>query len=492
MTQASFRRLAFLAVLALPLAVRAQPRITSPGDMGPVAGPAAGSGGSLGGGGAMVAMPGAAQADTTGGPLRGLALEAGAGRIVTLPGGAANVFVADPKVVEVRPASASTLFVFGVAPGRTTVAAMDAAGHAIAQYQVTVRASAFGANEAASAIGRAMPGSGVRVDTQQKTMVLSGQVRDAAAAERVESIARGYLADGQTLDNRLSTASSIQVGLRVRVVEMSRSLTRALGVNWQTIGNVGAFATSFSTANAIGGVTSGALNSFNANLFGGGVEALVDLLAQDNLARMLAEPTLVAMSGETASFLVGGEFPIPIAQQNNAISVEYKQYGIQLAFVPTVLGDGRISLHVRPEVSDITSTGAVQLSASNNSISIPALTVRRADTTVQLGSGQSFAIAGLLQDNIQHSVNALPFLGEVPILGALFRSDNFQRNETELVILVTPYIVNPVNNPGAMHVPGEQYAPPNDLDRLVRLRQVEARGAPPPARMPGTAGFLVE
>ena len=161
---------------------------------------------------------------------------------------------------------------------------------------------------------------------------------------------------------------------------------------------------------------------------------------------LLAEPNLTTMSGEPASFLVGGEFPIPISQQNNAITVVFKQYGVNLSFVPTVMSDGRINIHVRPEVSQLTNQGAVQLSSGNNSISVPALTVRRADTTVEVGSGDSFAIAGLLQETVTHGTSAIPLLGELPILGPLFRSDSFQRNESELVIIVTPFIVRPVSD----------------------------------------------
>ena len=201
------------------------------------------------------------------------------------------------------------------------------------------------------------------------------------------------------------------------------------------------------------------------------------------------------MSGQTASFLVGGEFPIPVAQQNNTVTIEFKQYGVSLAFVPTVMSDGHISLKVAPEVSALSTQGAVQLSASNASIQIPALTVRRAETTVELGSGQSFAIAGLLQESTQLTANGLPFLGDLPILGALFRSDNFQRNQTELVIIVTPSIVRPVQDPRALHLPTDGWKAPDDLDRILLLRQ-KGRGSEDPisasARTPGSAGFTVQ
>ena len=225
------------------------------------------------------------------------------------------------------------------------------------------------------------------------------------------------------------------------------------------------------------------------------VNGLIDALAQDQLVHVLAEPNITAMSGETASFLVGGEFPIPVAQFGDTISIEFKQYGVSLGFVPTVLGNGRISLHVRPEVSQLTQQGAIQLGTGNNVVQVPALQVRRADTTVELGSGQSFAIAGLMQDTTTMTANGVPFLGDIPILGALFRSDSFQRNETELVILVTPYLVQPASNPAALSTPDQGWRPPNDLERILLLRQKARGGATNVAirqSLPGDAGFIVQ
>jgi pilus assembly protein CpaC len=211
------------------------------------------------------------------------------------------------------------------------------------------------------------------------------------------------------------------------------------------------------------------------------------------MVHSLAEPNLTAMSGQTASFLVGGEYPIPVAQQNNQTTIEFKQYGVSLAFVPTVVSDGHISLKVRPEVSQLTTTGAVTLSSGNSSFQIPALSVRRAETTVELGSGQSFAIAGLLQDASTISDTAVPFLGEVPILGALFRSDSFQRQETELVIIVTPFIVRPTSNPSALGLPTDGNPIPDDYERLMLLRTVGRKPAPTQAAAtPSSAGFVVQ
>jgi len=425
-------------------------------------------------------------------PTGTLTLEAGSGRVLDLPGAAASVFAADPKVAEVRPASQTSLFVFGRTPGRTTVAAMDVAGHVLAQYTLTVRPSRYAADAAAAAIARAVPGSHVAVSARPDGIVLHGTVGSAAAADRAVAAARHYVAKGGAVENRLHVARSVQVALRVRIAEMSRNVARALGVNWQALGSIGRFAVNFATGNSLG--VAGAA----ASVLGGGyrgavnVDAIIQALAQDNLAHLLAEPTLTAMSGQTASFLVGGEFPIPVGQQNGQVTIQFQQYGVSLSFVPTVLSGRRISLRVRPEVSELTTQGAVQLTAGNSAISVPALLVRRAETTVELGSGQSFAIAGLLQDNATLASTALPGLGQLPILGALFRSSSFQHDETELVIVITPYIVRPVSDPAALRLPTDGWRPPSDLERILLLRQTGRKSGSPVPHIPGDAGFLVQ
>lgn len=436
-----------------------------------------------------------------------IALEAGSGRVITLSAPAASVFAADPKVAEVRPASPTSLFVFGVAPGRTTIAALSAAGAPVGHYEVVVRGSSHSATEATSAIRRALPGRGVTVEPTPDGVALTGTVTNPGEAERAVRTARSFLGEKQTVANRLQVQSPVQVNLRVRIAEMSRTLTRELGVNWQALGSLGRYgAIGFSSVNplaTLGGLANSLSAGYQKQTFSGpartsftDVNAMIDALSQDQLVRVLAEPNLTAMSGETASFLVGGEFPIPVAQQLGTTTIEFKQYGISLAFVPTVVGSDRISIHVRPEVSQLSDQGAIRLSSGNSSIQVPALTVRRAETTVELGSGQSFAIAGLLQDNAKLTGLGLPFLGDLPILGSLFRSDSFQQNQTELVILITPYIVRPVSDPAALKRPDDGWSAPSDLERILLLRQTprgSAPGATPVAtRIPGDAGFVVQ
>lgn len=445
--------------------------------------------------------------------LRPLSLEVGAGQVVTLPAAAANVFEADPKVAEVRPASANTLFIFGVGPGRTTVAAMDAAGAILAQFSVSVTRSDYAAREAEGAINRLMPAAHVTVRSQQRGLLLSGRVETAAEAARAASVARGYLGEGQTVENQIIAGGKTQVALRVRIAEMSRQVSRALGINWTAAGTLGRWgAMGTSPVASVAAATNYSLSPFGINPMGAAVigfsdlNATIDALSQDSLVHLLAEPNLTTMSGEPASFLVGGEFPVPVAQGTNGqITVEFKRYGITLAFVPTVLSDGRINLHVSPEVSELTTTGAVTMSVSStSSITVPALLVRRAETTVELGSGQSFAIAGLLQDAGQQNVNGLPGLGDLPVLGALFRSSAFQRKETELVIIVTPYVVKPVDNPRGLRSPTDGLDPSSEPERVLLLHQFKNRVPPAPSTLSdaggparpattaGQAGFLVQ
>ena len=416
----------------------------------------------------------------------GVAVEAGSGRIVTLGSAVNSVFTADPKVVDVRPASPTALFLFGVAPGKTTVAAMGANGNLVAQWDVVVRPSSYGASEASAALGRILPGRGIRVDPRTDGLVVRGSVANGAEAERVMATARGYATPKQTVENRLQVSGPAQVTLKVRVAEMSRTLTRQLGVNWQGLGQIGKYAVGFNLIEPLvnGILTSSTINARYTNR-GVDINGVIDALSRDQLIHLLAEPTLTAMSGETASFLVGGEFPIPVASNPsngiNTITVDFKQFGVSLAFVPTVLSDGQINLHVRPEVSELTTEGAVVL----NNIQIPAIKVRRAETTVELGSGQSFAIAGLLSDSATMTGNGLPGLGDIPLLGALFRSDGFQRAETELVIVVTPYLTGPVNDARSLLTPTESWREPNDGERIFLLRQTGS--------IPGSnnAGFVV-
>jgi pilus assembly protein CpaC len=307
------------------------------------------------------------------------------------------------------------------------------------------------------------------------------------------------------LVNRMTIDRPLQVQLRVRITEVDRNVTQQLGINWQAMGNA--------VGNFYGGIFSGR-PIFNLNqpistpsggttfpvnlptnnaysLFGAfktnnvNINVLVDALNQEGLLTVLAEPNLVALSGQTASFLAGGEFPIPVSQTNGAISVEFKQFGVKLDFTPTVLNDRRISLKVRPEVSQIDTS----VSVTTGGITVPGLSVRRADTTVELASGQSFAIGGLLQSNTTDIISQVPGLGSVPILGKLFSSTNYQNNKTELVIMVTPYLVEPTD-PSKLRSPLESLvSPSNDVEYSFRHQTGVPEQAGQP-RLVGAAGYV--
>jgi pilus assembly protein CpaC len=452
------------------------------------------------------ASPAAASLETQARPApvhATITLSAGNGQVLHLNAPATNVFTAEPKIAEVRPASANSMFVFGVAPGTTTVAALDTSGALIGQYQIIVVPSNFDAAQAAHALGRSAEGT-VHARAQDSGVSLTGHVATPSDAERAVLAAKGAMPAEGKVDNEMKVDEPIQVNLHVRVAEMTRTLTRELGVNWEAAGQLGKEALiGVSTSNlisAVAGLTSSqAVIGLGGNNRGWNLDAVVDALSEDQLVHVLAEPNLTTMSGQPASFLVGGEFPIPVATTAatgtaaGTFSVEFKQYGISLAFVPTVMSHNRISLHVRPEVSQLDKANGVTSTINGSvTISIPALTVRRADTTVELGSGQSFAIAGLLSDQTTQITQATPGLGDIPILGALFRSDSFNRAETELVIIVTPYIVRPVSDPRALHTPVDAFRAPNDIERILQLRQLGGAGYPNGRRMPADVGFMVE
>jgi pilus assembly protein CpaC len=288
--------------------------------------------------------------------------------------------------------------------------------------------------------------------------MLSGIVPDAVTLDKALQFAKQFSPD---VINSVSVAAPQQVLLEVRFVEASRNAGRELGVQWEAVGN-----------NLIAGAGTAGLISgtmpFGAVLGrlvdrGVKVDAMINALEQRGVARRLAEPNLVALSGDTASFLAGGEFPFPVAAQNNQITIQFKKFGVGLAFTPTVLSQGLINLKIEPEVSQLDPTNVVQV----GNISVPSLIVRRASTTIELRDGQSFAIAGLLQSTTSTAADQLPWIADVPVLGSLFRSASFQKRETDLVIIVTPRLVRPARPGDMLRTPLDETVPPNDNDLFL-------------------------
>jgi len=411
---------------------------------------------------AVPAGPALAQAVVS--PSQDIVLSIGRGELVTVPSNMADIFVANDSIADVQVKSQRQLYVFGKAGGETTVYASNAAGAIIWSANVRVGSNIDSIDQM---LNLAMPEANIQVATMgTNTVLLTGTVaapEDAAEAERLVS---AFVGEGANVISRLRMSTPLQVNLRVRFAEVSRSLVRSLGATLTTYDGTSGFKfgigqgrtagiptfqpggplwtgrTEADAGSIVSNGTSGTTLGLFGKFLGLDIGSALDLAERDGLVSTLSEPNLTALSGETAEFLAGGEFPIPQSQGLGTTSVEYKKYGVSLAYTPTVLANGRISIRVRPEVSELSSQGAVTM----NNFTIPALTVRRAETTVELGSGQSFMIAGLLSNNAQTMIDKAPGAGDIPILGNLFKSTQFQKGQTELVIVVTPYLVRPVND----------------------------------------------
>ena len=444
-----------------------------------------------------VAAPQAAQAATVR-PSETLNLSQGTGSLVRLPAPMSDVFVANDSVADVQVRSATQLYVFGKNRGETTVYATTKSGKVVYAANVRVGNNISSLGEMLSL---AMPEARIQATPMNNLVLLTGTVADPEDVAEAQRLVQAYVGDGTQVVTRLKSATPLQVTLKVRIAEVNRTMLKNIGVNLLTSDSTSGFKFGVAQGSLIDpetgkiGVTDfGTVLAAGGKLLGMDITSALDLAQKDGLASTLAEPNLTALSGETASFLAGGEFPIPVSQGNNAVTIEYKQYGVGLAFTPIVLADGRISMRVRPEVSELTNEGSVRLGG----FTVPALTTRRAETTVELGSGQSFMIAGLLRNHNTNDITKAPFLGDLPILGSLFRSTNYRHDETELVVIVTPYLVRPVSHQLATPIDG--YRNPDDAQLwlqgqtfkgqsgAVTPNAVPAQPAPTPAGAVGAAG----
>jgi pilus assembly protein CpaC len=450
-------------------------------------------------------------------PSNDVALSVGTGRMVRLDSPMTDLFVANDAIADVQVRSNNQIYIFGKSAGETTVFATDRAGRTVYSANVRVGSNIGSLDEL---IRLAMPNAEIQARPINGMVLLTGTVATPADVEEASRLVQAVVGEGTQVISRLKSATPLQVMLQVKIAEVSRSLVREIGVNLLTRDNTGGFLFGLSRGRSVGtisDITSPILNDTAGNplvvgtkynttnpagagttvnamgrLLGLDVLGALDLAENDGRVRTLAEPSLTALSGETASFLAGGEFPIPVASGLNGTSVEFKQYGVSLAFTPTVLEGGRISMRVRPEVSELSSAGAIKL----NGFEVPSLTTRRTETTVELGSGQSFMIGGLLRNSSSTTVDKAPLLGSLPIIGALFRSSGFRRNETELVIVVTPYLVRPVNA-GEIALPTDGFRNASTAERVLLGKQEKSvsggrRPGPtmvqPQAAAPGVGG----
>jgi pilus assembly protein CpaC len=403
-----------------------------------------------------------------------------------------DIVVGDPDVADVNPLTDHALSILGKKIGTTRVTVYGPDKKAVGIFDIEV---SYDVSRLSTEIARFTAG-GIRVSSIDGRIMLSGTAPDAVTLDRAVTIARQFAPD---IINTVEVTQPQQIMLEVRFIEASRQASRELGVQWNVFGsnaiaNVGnqvpasqlpitSPGGSFQQPGvAVGGpnispssvtmspiVAAGVLSGASpfgflvGRLIGGSNPLDVELnaLEQKGLVRELAQPNLVALSGDTASFLAGGEYPIPVPGSLGQVTIEYKKYGVGLAFTPTVLNKGQINLVIKPNVSQLDPAHSVSIAGG---ISVPALTVREASTTVELRDGQSFMLGGLLQNESQTSQDQLPWLGDVPVLGALFRSAAYQKNETDLVIMVTPHIVRPLRPTDPVHTPLDGTLPGNDVD----------------------------
>lgn len=454
--------------------------------------------------------PGQDRPSEVGASGKPIALETGKGVLIHLPHPAATVFIANPEVADVNVKSPSLIYLTAKAPGDTALYAVDAQDHVLLNSPVHVEHDLSRVRQTLSAIA---PGENVRVSSVDNSLVLSGNVSSAARAERLRSLAASIAGETKgTVVNRLSVATPNQVNIRVKIAEIDRNVLKALGVNWSKASLTGATGeptstTSFVTQNPL---TSGAIQNVNELGIAFGTAnsrtlVFLDALSQEGLVTTLAEPNLTATNGQPASFLAGGEFPVPVAGQAATgggiptITVAFKTFGVALDVTPTIVDPEHIILRIRPEVSQLTTTGEVSVPLSpTQTVTIPALTVRRADTTVELATGQSFLLGGLLQNTETQNISKVPGLGDIPVVGQLFRSEQFQRGESELVIVVTPYLVKPTVM--SLAAPTDGFVSAHDAQKIIS-GDTYRQTLPNPSKGPlgaggqglvGTVGFRLD
>ncbi len=423
-----------------------------------------------------------------GGPVvKHLTLALDKAEIVELDADARDVLVSNPEIVDAVVRTPRRIFLLAMKTGQTNAFFFDGAGHQLLSIEIRVERDV---TDLATMLHSDLPDSHVKVAALNDNVVLSGSVADAIESQRAQDLAARFAGGADKVVNMLQVNAHDQVMLKVRVAEVQREVAKQLGVDLQGAVNAAGVPLVASTANPFGlNGTLSALSGFqvgaacaagaltlpmtgttNPCTGPNNIQGVVKALEQVGLIHILAEPNLTAVSGETAKFLAGGEFPVPVSRdQFGNIVVEFKQFGVGLSFTPVVMSENRISLQISTEVSELTNTGAFTQQASGSSgsaFTIPALAVRRAETTVELPSGGSFAIAGLLQHTTKQEIDAFPGLTDIPVLGALFRSRDFQNNETELVVIVTAYMVNPTAEAN-LATPGDGFAPPADPEAIL-------------------------
>jgi pilus assembly protein CpaC len=411
--------------------------------------------------------------------------------VVRLPAEAHDVLIGNPEVVDAVVRTRKTAYLFARKVGQTNAFFFDAAGRQILSLDIEVAHDTKGLQQL---LQRSIPGNQITVDTVGENVVLGGVAANAAQAKTAYDLAARFAGDKEKVMTMIKVTGKDQVMLKVRIAELQRDVVKQFGIDTDVAFEVGSnFAARL--FNPIGlGLGNGLINgNFAQGAFQNGnaqVDAIVRALEQDGLLRTLAEPTLTAISGESAKFLAGGEFPVPVGADNNEITIEFKPFGVGLGFTPVVLSEGRISLRISTEISELTSENNLNV----GTFAIPGLRVRRAETTVEMPSGGSMVLAGLIKDEVKQSIIGVPGVKDLPVLGALFRSRDYQANQTEMVAIVTAYMVNPVQEK-QLATPIDRLNVATDRQTILfgRLNKVYGvAGDRPKGTYHGNVGFIVE
>lgn len=425
--------------------------------------------------------------------------------LVEVPNDLQNVLVSNPEVIDAVVQTSRQVYLLAKNVGEANAFLMGKDGERQAIIEVVVTRDLTALHDM---LDRLLPGSRIKAEMMGESVVLSGSVGSPVDANRAAELAGRFIKSPSNVVNMLETKTKEQVLLKVQVAEIQRDALRRFGVDLPgAVLKSGSFTfakvmqNAFPITSAIvpkalaiapgvePGVTAGTAIQPTWQTNSQSVTAMIEALERSGVLKTLAEPTLTAISGETAKFLAGGEFPVPVAQQNNTITVEWKKFGVNVSFKPVVMTEGRISLTISAEVSELSSDGAVTI----GSISLPGLKVRRAETTLELPSGGTLAMAGLLSDETRQSVDGFPGLKTLPVLGALFRSNDYRRRETELVILVTPYLATHASRK-ELALPTDGYAAENTLRELFfgNINRIYGHSSAKPTRYRGDYGFIID
>jgi len=425
--------------------------------------------------------------------------------VIDLPRDIKDVLVGDPKIANAVVRSTQRAYIIGAAVGQTNIVFFDAAGQQIAAYDIAVTRDLNGVR---AALKQALPNAEVQIEGLGDGVVLSGTASSAIEAQQAGEIAARLTGGAEKVVNSISVRGRDQVMLKVTVAEVQRSIIKQLGIDLNASLNYGTSVVKFNNANPFTAYGRALTNNTASAAFGAtpSVQATLRAMESAGVIRTLAEPNLTAISGESATFIAGGEFPVPAGYACDPTThvcttqISFKKFGISLNFTPVVLAEGRISLRVMTEVSELSNDNSITLSQSVtndtvNSVTIPSIKVRRAETTLEIPSGGAMAMAGLIQEQTKQAINGMPGLAQLPVLGALFRSRDFVNNQTELMVLVTPYVVRAVAQKDLSR-PDDGFASVSDpqadlLGSINRIYGVPGR-VEPARNYRGTYGFITD